>query len=95
MPVFSKAAGMEPGDMRDQQPVPDEPVRRYANHLSVHFSLSEVELRFGQCVNADTSPAVHSLVVSSPTHLVTFGRAIQASIAHYETRFGRLPDAGE
>jgi len=72
----------------------DEPVRRYANHLSVHCSLSEVELRFGQRAGSDTGPLVHSLVVSSPVHLVTFGRAIQASIARYETQFGRLPDGG-
>ncbi len=86
---------MDQQDGHSEEPAPDEPVRRYANHLSVHFSLSEVELRFGQRSGADMGPLVHNLVVTSPVHLVTFGRAIQASIARYETRFGRLPDEGQ
>lgn len=86
---------MDERDRQCEEPAPGEPVRRYANNLSVHVSLSEVELRFGQRVGAEMGPRVHSLVVTSPVHLVTFGRAIQASIAHYETRFGRLPDEGQ
>jgi len=85
-------------DQREEttdQTEPDRPVRRYANHLSVHVSLSEVELRFGEDAGSDGRPMIHSLVVSSPLHLVTFGRAIQAGIDGYETRFGRLPDGTE
>lgn len=85
-------------DQRDEttdQAEPDPPVRRYANHLSVHVSLSEVELRFGDHASSGDTPQIHSLVVSSPLHLVTFGRAIQAGIDGYETQFGRLPDGTE
>jgi hypothetical protein len=69
--------------------------RHYANHLGVEFSLSEVSLRFGQQHGPDAEPAIHTLIVSSPVHLAAFGRVIQASIARYETRFGRIPDSSE
>lgn len=86
---------MDQGDKTTDQSVPAEPVRQYANHLSVHVSLSEVELRFGNHAGNDEPPCIHSLVVSTPTQLVTFGRAIQASIDGYETRYGPLPDGTE
>ena len=70
------------------------PVRRYANDLAVEFSLSTCELRFGQCSPGGAGAAVHSWIVTSPVHLVTFGRVIQASIARYEARFGAIPDGG-
>lgn len=71
------------------------PARRYANHLAVDFSLSEVEFQFGQRGGPHIAPLIHSVVISSPVHLVTFGRAIQATIARYETRFGRIPDGAD
>ena len=70
------------------------PVRRYAHHLAVDFSLSSVELRFGQ--RTPTGEAdFHSLLVLSPIDLVTFGRLIQAGIERYESRFGPIPDGSE
>lgn len=70
------------------------PPRRYANDLAVEFSLSSCELRFGQLSAGGTEAAVHSWIVTSPVHLVTFGRVIQASIARYEARFGAITDGG-
>jgi hypothetical protein len=69
-------------------------MRRYANDLSIEFSLSACELRFGQLAATGAAPAVHSRIVTSPVHLVTFGRVIQATIARYEARFGAIPDGG-
>lgn len=70
------------------------PLRRYANDLAVEVSLSTCELRFGQRPGDAQGPFVHSCIVTSPVHLVTFGRVIQASIARYEARFGAIPDGG-
>jgi hypothetical protein len=66
---------------------------RYANHLSIDFSLSEVALSFGQRSNASSVPVIHSRIVSNPVDLVTFGHEIQATILRYERLYGRIPDA--
>ena len=71
---------------------PEQPPRHYANHLAIEFSLSEVELRFGQHAADRPEPSIHSVVVSSPVHIVAFCQAIQATIDRYESRFGRIPD---
>jgi len=70
----------------------DEPApeRLYTNSLSVSFTLSEVELVFGQQFGGD-SPACRSWLVTSPVHLVTFGRLIEQAIARYQVRFGQIP----
>jgi len=65
---------------------------RYANHLSIEFSLSEVALSFGQRSNAFSAPVIHTRIVSNPVDLVTIGHEIQATILRYERRYGRLPD---
>jgi hypothetical protein len=67
------------------------PVRRYANHLAIKFSLSEVELHFGAGSPQWSEPRIHTLLVSSPVHLRTFGQAIQETIAQYESQFGLIP----
>jgi hypothetical protein len=69
-------------------------MRRYANDLSIEFSLSSCELRFGQHAASGGAPVVHSCIVTSPVHLVTFNRVIQATIDRYEARFGAIPDGG-
>jgi hypothetical protein len=66
--------------------------RLYANSLTVRFSLSEVELVFGQRFGAGEA-LCRSWLVTSPVHLVTFGRLIDAAIARYQSRFGPIPDA--
>ena len=71
----------------------EQPPRRYANHLAIAFSLSEVELRFGQRAADEPEPRIHGVVVSSPVHIVAFCQAIQATIDRYESRFGRIPDS--
>jgi len=72
----------------------ERPQRRYANHLAIDFTLSSVELRFGQ--RTPTGEAdVHSLLVLSPIDLATFGHLIQESIARYERRFGPIPDGSQ
>ena len=81
------------GDPKGEEAAP--PRRRYANQLAVTFSLSEIELRFSQQGGPLGGSTLQALVVSSPVHLVTFGQAIQATIAHYERRFGRLPDSAD
>ena len=73
----------------------DDPPPHFANHLAIDFSLSEVELRFGQHAGLKQPIAVQSLIVSSPADLVLFGHAIRTTIALYESRFGRIPDASE
>lgn len=72
-------------------------LRAYANDLAAEFSLSEVELRFGQRFGPGEAVTVHTWIVTSPVHLVTFGRVIAATIAAYESRYGTIPDlpAGE
>lgn len=65
----------------------------YANELAVEFSLSRCELRFAQRGD-DGAVAQQGGIVTSPVHLVTFGRVIQATIARYEARFGAIPDGG-
>ncbi len=87
--------GSKGGNDDDAEPAAGPPARRYANHLAVECSLSEVEFQFGQRSGPYAAPLIHSVVVSSPVHLVTFGRAIQATIARYETRFGRIPDGSD
>jgi hypothetical protein len=77
------------GDAEGEMPVP-----RYANDLAVEFTLSTCELRFGQLSASGGAPVVHSRITTSPVHLATFGRVIQASIARYEARFGQIPDGG-
>ncbi|GEM_PF-6334839 len=87
--------GSKGGNDDDAEERAGPPVRRYANHLAIELSLSEVEFQFGQRSGPYAAPLIHTLVVSSPVHLVTFGRAIQATIARYETRFGRIPDGSD
>ncbi len=74
-----------------------EPLRRYANHFDVQFSISEVDLRFGQSFGSEGggTPAVHSWLVTTPVHLVALGRVVNAAIASYRDRFGPIPDAGD
>ena len=67
--------------------------RPYANHLEIAFSLSEVELCFAQGFDADGRAQPKCWVQTTPVHLVSFGRAITRTIAGYEDRFGRIPDA--
>jgi hypothetical protein len=68
-------------------------LRAYANDFSADFTLSEVELRFGQRFGPGEALAVHTWIVTSPVHLVTFGRVIAATIEAYEGRYGAIPDA--
>jgi hypothetical protein len=68
-------------------------LRCYANDVAVEFSLSEVELRFGQRFGAGEALTVHTWIVTSPVHLVTFGRVIAATIAAYESRYGAIPES--
>lgn len=67
--------------------------RVYANDLAVAFSLSEVELRFGQRFGAELPPSVLCWIVTSPVHLAAFGRLIEAALARYEAQFGAIPGA--
>jgi hypothetical protein len=69
------------------------PLRSYANDVAVAFSLSEIELRFGQRFPLAEAQTVHTWLVTSPVHLVTFGRVIAATIAAYERRYGVIPEA--
>jgi hypothetical protein len=68
--------------------------RVYANDLAVAFSLSEVELRFGQRFGTELPPAVLCWIVTSPVHLAAFGRMIDAAVARYEAQFGAIPGGG-
>lgn len=62
----------------------------------MQFSISEVDLRFGQSFGSgDDAPVVHSWLVTTPVHLVALGRAVNTAIARYRDRFGPIPDAGE
>lgn len=72
----------------------DPATRVYANDLAVAFSLSEIELRFGQHFGAEMPPAVLCWIVTSPVHLAAFCRVIEAALARYEAQFGAIPDAG-
>jgi hypothetical protein len=69
--------------------------RWYANDLSVEVSLSTCELHFGQQAGSGAEPVIGCRIVTSPVHLATFGRVIQAGIARYEARFGAIPDGGD
>ena len=66
-------------------------LRDSANDLAARFTLSEVELRFGQRFGPEGALSVHTLIVTSPVHLVTFGRVISETIAAYEGRYGVIP----
>jgi hypothetical protein len=83
------------GERNDQAHAPasgsTERLRCYANDLAVEFSLSEIELRFGQRFALTEAQTVHTWIVTSPVHLVTFGRVIAATIAAYESRYGVIP----
>jgi hypothetical protein len=68
-----------------------ERLRCYANDVAVEFSLSEIELRFGQRFALAETQTVHTWIVTSPVHLVTFGRVIATTIAAYESRYGVIP----
>jgi hypothetical protein len=68
-----------------------ERLRCYANDVAIEFSLSEIELRFGQRFALAETPTVHTWIVTSPVHLVTFGRVIATTIAAYESRYGVIP----
>lgn len=68
-------------------------LRSYANDLALGVRLSEVELRFGQRFGEGVT--VHSWIVTSPVHLLTFRRLIVAAIADYEARYGAIPDLPE
>jgi hypothetical protein len=81
--------GTSQGD--DATNSPDPLPRRYANHLAVDFSLSEFALRFGQHAADKSEPVIHSVVVSSPVHIVAFCQEIRATIHRYESRFGPIP----
>jgi Protein of unknown function (DUF3467) len=88
------ASGSRDDDGAANETAGGAPQRRYANHVALEFSLSEVQLRFGQ-VFGPGGFAVHSWLVTSPVHLVSFSRAIALTIADYESRFGRIPDGAD
>ena len=75
------------GERSDKEHAPGR-LRCYANDLAVEFSLSEIELRFGQRFALSEALTVHTWIVTSPVHLVTFSRAIAAAISAYESRYG-------
>lgn len=79
------------GEERDTIPAASPATRIYANDLAVAFSLSEVELRFGQRFGAEVPPVVLCWIVTSPVHLAAFGRMIAAALARYEAQFGAIP----
>lgn len=68
-----------------------EPLRRYANIFEIEFSISEVDLRFGQHFGDDHEPLVHSRLVTTPVHLATLAKALNGAIALYQHRFGPIP----
>jgi len=72
---------------------PHDRERSYANHLEIAFALSEVELCFSQEAGSGSDLEARHWVLTSPTNLVHFGRAISRTIASYEGRFGRLPES--
>ncbi len=81
-------------DRAGEQPIGQWPAnrsRRYANDLAIGFNLSEVELCFGQAFAADGTTKSHSWILTTPVHLVSFGRAISRTLASYEDRYGRIP----
>lgn len=84
-------------DARQNSPDPgsQQRARSYANHLEIAFSLSEVELCFGQGFDANGRADPKCWVQTTPVHLVSFGKAITRTIAGYEDRFGRIPDAAD
>jgi hypothetical protein len=82
------------GDERDAVPAARSATRIYANDLAVAFSLSEVELRFGQRFSAEQPAEVLCWIVTSPVHLAAFGRMIEVALARYEAQFGAIPGAG-
>ena len=67
------------------------PLRRYANFFDIDFTISEIELRFGQNFGAVDAPVVHSWLVTTPVHLVALARAVNTTLVRYHERFGEIP----
>lgn len=82
-----------PDSESEPQDGEEKVIRLYTNHVSIAFSLSEVELQFGQVFGPGDLLVPHSWLVTSPIHLVSFGRAIALTILRYERRFGPIPVA--
>lgn len=67
--------------------------RPYANHLTIAFDLSSIELCFAQSPDAEGRTIPHSWIVTTPVHLLTFADAIARAVAAYGEQYGRIPDA--
>ncbi len=64
--------------------------RHYVNRIDLSISLSEVCIDFGQVFPGEAAPRAQCLLVTSPSHLRSFGRSIASVVETYEERFGTL-----
>jgi hypothetical protein len=65
-------------------------VRTYANDLRVTYSLAEFFLDFSQRYGPDTK-TVQCRIVTSPTNMIAFQRALETAVVSYEASYGAIP----
>ena len=79
-------------DRSDDDPNLARGERFFVNHLSVNFSISEVELNFTQQGGAIVEDTARCALTTTPVHLVSFSKTIAQTVASYEQRYGRIPE---
>jgi len=70
---------------------------KYVNYLEVGHNSFEFRLDFGQDLEGETEPRLHSRLITNPVYAKNFLEVLQVAINAYERSFGRIltpPESG-
>jgi len=68
-----------------------ETERRYANYLEVGQNTFEFLFNFGQSYSSDSSPILHTTIVTSPAFAKRFLELFSSAVQEYEEVHGVIP----
>ena len=65
---------------------------KYANYLEIGHNAFEFILDFGQYYSENEQAELCTRIITSPNYAKAFLKALTASIANFEERFGNIED---
>ncbi len=71
------------------------PIGTYTNFMRASNTRDEFVIEFGTIIHGTQLVALHTKLISSPTHTKRLVRALQENIRKYETAFGPIPESDE
>lgn len=71
------------------------PIGNYTNFMRAFNTRDEFVLEFGAIIHGTQLVALHTKLISSPTHTKRVLRALQENIQKYEAAYGPIPEPEE